>query len=60
MGTGAVYLLLSSLNPHPPWLVRIEVVFFGLNAVIFSSNVLTLLLQCICECPVLNVLVPSR
>lgn len=48
MGTGAVYLTLSSLKHHPTWLTTLETVFYSLSIVIFTFNMLMLLLQVIC------------
>ncbi|CAE6337008.1 unnamed protein product [Rhizoctonia solani] len=45
MGTGAVYVLLSALNPHPAWITKIEIVFYILNICLFSLNVSMLTLQ---------------
>ncbi|KAG8708220.1 hypothetical protein FRC11_006666 [Ceratobasidium sp. 423] len=45
MGTGAVYVLLSALNPHPAWVTKIEVVFYVLNICLFFLNVSMLSLQ---------------
>ncbi|CAE6519040.1 unnamed protein product [Rhizoctonia solani] len=45
MGTGAVYVLLSALNPHPAWVTKIEIVFYVLNIFLFSLNVSMLALQ---------------
>ncbi|KAH7341936.1 voltage-dependent anion channel [Rhizoctonia solani] len=45
MGTGAVYVLLSAINPHPAWVTGIEIVFYILNICLFSLNVSMLTLQ---------------
>ncbi|KAF8674673.1 Voltage-dependent anion channel [Rhizoctonia solani] len=45
MGTGAVYVLLSALNPHPTWVTYIEITFYILNMCLFSLNILMLSLQ---------------
>ncbi|CAE7177275.1 unnamed protein product [Rhizoctonia solani] len=45
MGTGAVYILLSSLNPHPAWVTKIEIAFYILNICMFSLNISMLALQ---------------
>ncbi|CAE6392676.1 unnamed protein product [Rhizoctonia solani] len=47
MGTGAVYVLLSALNPHPTWVTYIEITFYILNICLFSLNVIMLGLQLI-------------
>jgi hypothetical protein len=49
MGTGAVYVLLSALDPHPEWVTTVEVVFFFLAIFLFSLNISTLALQGIRE-----------
>lgn len=45
MGTGAVYVLLSALDPHPAWLTKIEIAFYILNMCLFVLNVSMLSLQ---------------
>ncbi|CAE6426634.1 unnamed protein product [Rhizoctonia solani] len=45
MGTGAVYVLLSALNPHPAWVTYIEITFYILNMCLFSLNISMLCLQ---------------
>ncbi|KAF8756877.1 Voltage-dependent anion channel [Rhizoctonia solani] len=45
MGTGAVYVLLSALDPHPEWVTTVEVVFFFLALFLFALNISTLALQ---------------
>ncbi|KDN49698.1 hypothetical protein RSAG8_01763, partial [Rhizoctonia solani AG-8 WAC10335] len=45
MGTGAVYVLLSALDPHPDWVTSVEVVFFFIAMILFALNISTLALQ---------------
>ncbi|CAE6458400.1 unnamed protein product [Rhizoctonia solani] len=45
MGTGAVYVLLSALDPHPEWVTSVELVFFFLAIFLFALNISTLALQ---------------
>lgn len=45
MGTGAVYVLLSAVDPHPAWLTKIEIAFYILNMCLFVLNVSMLSLQ---------------
>lgn len=45
MGTGAVYVLLSALDPHPEWVTTIEILFFFIAMFLFSLNISTLALQ---------------
>lgn len=47
MGTGAVYVLLSALDPHPEWVTTVEVIFFFMNIFLFILNISTLALQSI-------------
>ncbi|QRW08455.1 C4-dicarboxylate transporter/malic acid transporter [Ceratobasidium sp. AG-Ba] len=47
MGTGAVYVLLSALDPHPEWVTTVEVIFFFMNIFLFLLNISTLALQSI-------------
>ena len=49
MGTGAVYVLLSALDPHPEWVTTVEVIFFFMNIFLFILNISTLALQSICK-----------
>jgi hypothetical protein len=49
MGTGAVYVLLSALDPHPQWVTTVEIVFFFMNIFLFTLNISTLALQSICK-----------
>ena len=50
MGTGAVYVTLAGLKPHPGYgLTVVETVFYFLNMVLFLLNTSTLLLQMICR-----------
>ena len=65
MGTGAVYVTLSSLKDHPGnALTTVEKIFFFLNIALFLLNSSTLLLQLICEFKTvviaLRVCVPDR
>ncbi|KAG9098484.1 hypothetical protein FS749_003713 [Ceratobasidium sp. UAMH 11750] len=45
MGTGAVYVLLSAVNPHPAWLTKVEIVFYILNMCLFVLNLFMLATQ---------------
>ncbi|KAE9396128.1 hypothetical protein BT96DRAFT_966540 [Gymnopus androsaceus JB14] len=47
MGTGAVYVALSSVKQHPQALTVVETIFYFLNMVLFLLNVTTLLIQAI-------------
>ncbi|KIY64179.1 hypothetical protein CYLTODRAFT_493343 [Cylindrobasidium torrendii FP15055 ss-10] len=47
MGTGAVYLTLSALKDHPPWLHTMEIVFWSISIFIWTLNALILTLQAI-------------
>jgi hypothetical protein len=49
MGTGAVHVLLSAMNPHPTWVTKIEIAFYILNMCLFVLNVSMLSLQFIRE-----------
>lgn len=49
MGTGAVYLTLSSLKYHSPVLTTVETIFYALNIILFLTNSSTLLIQAIRE-----------
>ncbi|KAF9265197.1 hypothetical protein L218DRAFT_924327 [Marasmius fiardii PR-910] len=45
MGTGAVYVVLSGLEPRSPTIITIETVFYFLNIAFFLLNTITLLMQ---------------
>lgn len=45
MGTGAVCVLLSALDPHPAWVTKIEIAFYIFNMCLFLLNVSMLALQ---------------
>jgi hypothetical protein len=49
MGTGAVYVLLSAISPHPAWLTKYEIAFYILNMCLFILNTTMLALQFIRE-----------
>ena len=48
MGTGAVYVTLSSLKERAEFLDEVETVFYFLNIALFLLNSTTLLMQAIC------------
>jgi hypothetical protein len=48
MGTGAVYVTLSSVSPHPPWLTYVETGFWALNMFLFVVNTVMLAIQAFC------------
>ncbi|QRV89934.1 malic acid transport protein [Ceratobasidium sp. AG-Ba] len=45
MGTGAVYVLLSAVKPHPAWLTKVEIAFYILNMLLFVVNLTMLAAQ---------------
>jgi len=49
MGTGAVYVTLSSLKERASFLRHVETVFFFINMALFLLNSMTLLIQAICK-----------
>lgn len=51
MGTGAVCVLLSALDPHPAWVTKIEIAFYIFNMCLFLLNVSMLALQFIRKLP---------